>query len=64
VAKPETEPGEERTQEDYLANNIPAPSSVSAQEKHIELLIDIMELCSIWCVRGETGLNPRNSCSV
>jgi hypothetical protein len=47
VAKPEPEPGEERTQEDYPANNIPAPSTVSAQEEHIELLTDKVGLCNL-----------------
>jgi DNA excision repair protein ERCC-6 len=41
VAKPEPESGEEGTQEDNLTNNIPAPSCVSTQEEHIELLTDI-----------------------
>lgn len=41
MAEPEREPGEEGTQEDNPANNIPAPSSVSAQDEHIELLTDI-----------------------
>jgi DNA excision repair protein ERCC-6 len=41
VAKPETEPGEEETQEDNAADNMPAPSSAFVQEEHIELLTDI-----------------------
>jgi DNA excision repair protein ERCC-6 len=41
VAKPGPEPGEEETQGDNAANNIPAHSSLSVEKEHIELLTDI-----------------------
>jgi DNA excision repair protein ERCC-6 len=41
VATPGPEPGEEETHGDDAASNIPAASSVSVQEEHVELLTDI-----------------------
>jgi DNA excision repair protein ERCC-6 len=41
IERPELQPAQDRLQEDNPANNIPAPSPVSAQEEHIELLTDI-----------------------